>query len=205
MIEDNKAVAAEAEKELQELQTRYDSAKATPKNILKKGILYALVFFVVGFFGACFLVCLKKVFSGRLSEINDVLTRFTFPLIGTLPAKKKRLFDKTIRKLEGEPDLDFETAGKATAQSLLSVVGDRRIALVSSAGPDAIQEFLPFIGDRIPVCGDLLKDVEAVKSAKDYDGFVLVEKRGSSRFDMIDAEARRIKSLGKQTEGIILL
>ena len=204
-IEDNKAEVESAEKALQKLLAHPDDTKATPKNILKKGVLYAVVFFVVGLVGACFLVCLKKVFSGRLSEINDVLTRFTFPLIGTLPAKKKRLFDKTIRKLEGEPDLDFETAGKATAQSLLSVVGDRRIALVSSAGPDAIQEFLPFIGDRIPVCGDLLKDVEAVKSAKDYDGFVLVEKRGSSRFDMIDAEARRIKSLGKQTEGIILL
>ncbi len=205
MIEDNKAVVTEAEESLQKLQERYASAKPTPKNILKKGILFAAVFFVVGLFGACFLVCLDKVLSGKLQDINDVLTRYSFPLIGTLPSKKKRLFDKTIRKLEGEPDSDFETAGKATAQGLFSVIGERKIALVSSAGPELVQEFLPFVGERVPACGDLLRDAEAVKAAKDYEGFVLVEKRGTSRFDLIDAEARRIRSLGKQIEGVILL
>ncbi len=204
-IEDNKVVAAEAEKDLQKLQERYASARPTPKNILKKGILFAAVFFVVGLFGACFLVCLDKVLSGKLQDINDVLTRYPFPLIGTLPSKKKRLFDKTIRKLEGEPDFDFETAGKATAQSLFSVIGERKIALVSSVGPELVQEFLPFVGERVPACGDLLRDAEAVKAAKDYEGFALVEKRGTSRFDLIDAEARRIRSLGKQIEGVILL
>jgi hypothetical protein len=160
---------------------------------------------VLGLFGACFLVCLDKLLSGQLQNVNDALTRYSFPVIGIIPAKKKRLFEKTIRKLEGEPDLDYETAGKATAQSLLSMASGRRIALVSSAGPETVQEFLPFVGERIPVCGDLLRDAEAVKAAKDYDGFVLIEKRGKSHFDLIDAEARRIKSLGKQTEGIILL
>ena len=204
-IEDNKAAAAQAEEDLQKLQERSASAAATPKNILKKAVLFAVVFFAVGLFGACFLVCLEKLLSGQLQNVNDALTRYSFPVIGIIPAKKKRLFEKTIRKLEGEPELDFETAGKATAQSLLSVVGDRRIALVSSEGPDTVQEFLPFVGERIPVCGDLLRDADAVKAAKDYDGFVLVEKRGKSRFDLIDAEVRRIQALGKQTEGIILL
>ena len=205
LIEDNRSAAEEAEEKLQELQTRYANARPTTKNILKKAVIFAVVFFMLGLFGACLLVCLDKILSGKLQDINDVLTRCSFPLIGTLPSKKKRPFEKTIRKLEGEPDLDFEAAGKATAQSLFSVVGDRRVALVSSAGLDTVQEFLPFTGDRIPVCGDLLRDAEAVKAAKDYDGFVLIEKRGKSRFDLIDAQARRIKSLGKQVEGIILL
>ena len=187
------------------LQERFANAKPTAKNIAKKAVIFAVVFCVLGVFAACALVCLAKIFSGKLQNISDVLTRCPFPLIGTLPVKKKRPFEKAIRKLEGEPDLDFETAGKATAQSLFSVVGNRRIALVSSEGHDAIQEFLPFTGDRIPVCGDLLRNAEAVKAAKDYEGFVLVEKRGSSRFDLISAEVRRIESLGKQVEGIILL
>lgn len=205
LIEDNRSAAAEAEEELLTLQERFANAKPTMKNIVKKAVIFAVVFCVLGVFAACALVCLDKIFSGKLQDINDVLTRCPFPLIGTLPAKKKRPFEKTIRRLEGEPDLDFETAGKATAQSLFSVVGDRRIALVSSAGLDTVQEFLPFTGDRIPVSGDLLRDAEAVKAAKDFDGFVLVEKRGRSRFDLIAAEARRIEALGKQVEGIILL
>ena len=166
---------------------------------------YAVVFFAAGLLIACFLACLSTVLSGKLQTIYDLLMRYSFPVVGVLPTKKKRLFEKTIRKLEGEPDLDYETAGKATAQSLLSMASGRKIALVSSAGPETVQEFLPFVGERIPVCGDLLKDANAVKAAESYDGFVLIEKRGLSRFDMIDAEARRIQALGKQTEGIILL
>ena len=204
-LEASKTAADEAEANLQVLQTRFANARPTAKNALKKAVVFAVIFFILALFAACVLVFLGKIFSGKLQDINDVLTRCSFPLIGTLPTKKKRLFEKTIRKLEGEPDLDYETAGKATAQSLLSMASGRRIALVSSAGPETVQEFLPFVGERIPVCGDLLRDAEAVKAAKDYDGFVLIEKRGKSNFDLIDAEARRIKSLGKQTEGIILL
>ena len=205
LIEDNKAVAAEAEAELNNMQDRFANAKPTPKNILKKVVKYAVVFFAAGLLIACFLACLSTVLSGKLQTIYDLLMRYSFPVVGVLPTKKKRLFEKTIRKLEGEPDLDYETAGKATAQSLLSMASGRKIALVSSAGPETVQEFLPFVGERIPVCGDLLKDANAVKAAESYDGFVLIEKRGLSRFDMIDAEARRIHALGKQTEGIILL
>ena len=204
-VADCKAAAAEAEDQLNTLQNRYANTRPTPKNILKKAVKFSVVFFVVGLFGACCLVFLDKLLSGKLQDINDALVRFSFPLIGTLPTKKKRLFDRTIRKLEGEPDLDFESAGKATAQSLFSVIGDRRVALVSSAGAEVVREFLPFVGDRIPVCGDLLRDAEAVKAAGDYEGFVLIEKRGTSRFDLIDAEARRIRSIGKQPEGMILL
>ena len=205
LIEDSRSAAEEAEAELLTLQERAASARPTTKNIVKKAVIFAFVFCVLGLFASCVLVFLDKLFSGKLQDINDVLTRCSFPLIGTLPAQKKRPFEKPIRRLEGEPDLDYEAAGKATAQSLFSVVGDRRVALVSSEGPETVQEFLPFTGERIPVCGDLLRDAEAVKAARDYDGFVLVEKRGKSRFDLVAAEVRRIRSLGKQVEGIILL
>ena len=205
LIEDSRSAAEEAEAELLTLQERAASARPTTKNIVKKAVIFAFVFCVLGLFASCVLVFLDKLFSGKLQDINDVLTRCSFPLIGTLPAQKKRPFEKTIRRLEGEPDLDYEAAGKATAQSLFSVVGDRRVALVSSEGPETVQEFLPFTGERIPVCGDLLRDADAAKAARDYDGFVLVEKRGKSRFDLVAAEVRRIRSLGKQVEGIILL
>ena len=121
------------------------------------------------------------------------------------PKKKRRWFEKTIRRLEGEPDQDYETAGRAAAQSLLSVIGQRKAALVSSEGKDLIRDIVPFVGDKIPVCGDMLKDADAVKAAEQYEGFVLVEAKGQSRLDQIDAEVRRIQALGKEVEGIVLL
>ena len=39
----------------------------------------------------------------------------------------------------------------------------------------------------------------------EYDGVVLVEQREKSRFDQVDSEVRRIESLGKTIEGIVLL
>ena len=213
-LDNAKDEETKAAEQLQELlnnpQTPEQETSSTRDGAVRGGAVKTVIrntalFFVLGLFLSCGFVFLKMVFSAKLNNVHSVLTRYAFPVLGILPRNEKIWFRKTIRELEGEADLDYEAAGKATAQSLFSVVGDRKIALVSSEGPDLIQKLLPFVGERVPVCGDLLKDADAVKAAENYDGFVLVEKLGKSRFDMIDAEARRIESLGKQTEGIILL
>ncbi len=204
-VEDAKAAAEDAEKKLQDLREEFENTTADPKNVLKKAVKYAAFFLVAGVFLGCLGVFLLEILGGRIQNINSVVSRYAFPLIGVLPVRKKRWFDKSIRRLEGEPETDFDTAGKATAQSMFSIVGDRRTALVSSEGRSEIDIVLPFFDERIPVCGDILKDADAVKAAADYDSFVLVEERDKSRFDQVDNEVRRIESMGKKIEGIILL
>ena len=58
---------------------------------------------------------------------------------------------------------------------------------------------------NFPACGDILKDVEPVKQVMEHDGVLLVEQREKFRFDRVDIEVRRIESLGKTIEGIVLL
>lgn len=77
--------------------------------------------------------------------------------------------------------------------------------MVSSEGSSIIDSVIPFLDNRIATCGNILSDASAVKSAMEYDGLVLVEERDKSRFDKIDTEVRRIDSIGKKIEGIILL
>ena len=200
-----KAASAKAESRLKQLQAQAGSSAAGLSGLLKKAIRSGLLFFAVGLFLSCVIVFLHMVFSGKLQNVNNALSRYAFPVLGILPKEKRRWFEKTIRRLEGEPDQDYETAGRAAAQSLLSVIGQRKAALVSSEGKDLIRDIVPFVGDKIPVCGDMLKDADAVKAAEQYEGFVLVEAKGQSRLDQIDAEVRRIQALGKEVEGIVLL
>lgn len=204
-VNEAEAAVEEAEAQLKKLQNQADGGAAGVRSSLKRALRYGILFFALGLFLSCVAVFLVMVFSGKLQNVNCALTRYAFPVIGILPRKKKRWFEKTICKLEGEPYQDYESAGRATAQSLLSVVGDRHVALVSSEGNKLIQAVVPFVGEKIPVCGDLLKDAEAVKAAEQYDGFVLVEAKGRSHVGLIDAEVRRIQTLGKQVEGMILL
>lgn len=204
-IEDAKNAVTDAENKLRDVKEQLANTSAEPKTLVKKIAKYAGICFVAGTFLGCVLVFMCSVMGGRIQNANTVVSRYTFPLIGVLPGRKKRWFEKTIRKLEGEPETDFDTAGKATAQSLFSVVGDRRAALVSSEGSSVIDVVLPFLDRRVPACGDILKDAEAVKAAAEYDGLVLVEEREKSRLDQIDNEVRRIESMGKKIEGIILL
>ena len=206
VLNDANAAVAKAETQLQKLlQDQANSSTAGFRGNLKSALRYGILFFVIGLFLSCVIVFLTMVFSGKLQNVNCALTRYAFPVIGIIPRKKKRWFEKTICKLEGEPYQDYESAGRATAQSLLSIVGERKVALVSSEGDRLIQAVLPFVDGKIPACGDLLKDAEAVKAADRFEGFVLVEAKGKSQVGLIDAETRRIQSLGKNVEGMILL
>ena len=203
-VEDAKKARDDAKTALQKLMEKYANTTAAPKNVVKKAVVYCVVGAVLGFFLGGGIAVMKRLFGGKLQDIGSVSSRYAFPLIGVLPVEKKRWFDQSIRKLEGEPLTDFESAGKAAAQSLSSLVGDRKVAFVSSLGRGGIEPFLPFSGERVPVCGDVITDAEAVKAAEAYDSFVLVEKRGSSRIDMVDSEVRNIQAWGKKVEGIIL-
>lgn len=177
-----------------------------PDEILKTIKVSGWVMYL--YFGRAVMKALKLGYwidTSNYGYINSVASRYSFPIIGVLPARNTRWFAKSIGMLEGEPESNFETAGKTTAQTLFSIIGDRKVALVSSEGSSIIDSVIPFLDNRIATCGNILSDASAVKSAMEYDGLVLVEERDKSRFDKIDTEVRRIDSIGKKIEGIILL
>ena len=194
-----------AEENLEKVKDQFENTSAEFKTLVKKVVKYSGFLFVVGAFLSCGVVFILSIMGNKIQNSNTIVSRYTFPVIGVLPSRKNRWFEKAIRKLEGETETDFETAGKATAQSLLSSVGDCKVALVSSEGNSVIDVLLPFLDGQIPVCGDILKDAEAVKAIGEYDGLVLVEEREKSRLDQINNEVRRIESMGKKIKGIILL
>lgn len=168
--------------------------------MLRKAILTGFIGAVISAVGV---ICVG-IFGKTLQNHTEVSLRYPYPLIGVLPRQRKYLFEKLIRKLEGESDLDFDSAAHAVAQSLSAVIGERHVALVSTLGSKEAEKLMPYLDERVKVCGDILSDADAIKSLPAFDGLVLIERRGKSNIDIIDSEVLRAKTLGKEIVGVIL-
>ena len=203
---------------LDELHEKYNSAKQELSEIRKaaaqsedadhsgklslRPIALAII---LGLFVGCFGMIFIELFSVKLNSKSELTGRYSFPLLGSIPSDKKRLFDKTIRRLEGESASGSDTVARATAQGLISISEKRSACFVSSLGKETASTLLPYLEGRIGVCGDILGDPEAVKSLAGYDSIILVEQRGRSDLSKIDSEVLRANAFGKEILGIVLL
>lgn len=173
-------------------------------NLAKRAVKYGLLCGLVGLFLGCGCALLKGLFGGVIQNQNEVMNRYAFLLIGVLPRTKKQWFDASIRKLEGEPTGSFDATAQATAQSLLARIGEKRVCLVSTGDGAVARKLAAYTNDALPVVGSIIDSADAVKELSKYEGIVLVEERGRSRVDLVDAEVLRAKALNKEILGIIL-
>lgn len=167
-------------------------------------LLYALIFLVAGLVLGCFMSVFFSVTGSRLQTQSAARFRYPFPVLGVLPAEKKRWFARTIRRLEGDPEASHESAVHVAAQATLELAADKKACLISSLGSGAAEEFAPYLNGRVDVCGDILRDPAAAKALAGFDSAVLVETRGKSHIDQIDSEVQQLNALGKEILGIIL-
>ena len=58
---------------------------------------------------------------------------------------------------------------------------------------------------KIEYKGNILLGTEGIKNIDGYDKVILVEKRNSSRYDAINEEVSRIRTLRKDVLGMVLL
>ena len=192
-----KSALDEAERKLSDPNA---AGPVSRRAILRKAILFGLL----GAFLSCVAVICVGLFGKTLQSHGEFALRYPIPLLGVLPRKRKYLFEKLIRRLEGEGAYSYDAAAQAAAQSLLAAAGGRSVCLTSSLGRSMTEEFLPYLDGRFQSCGDILGEADAVKALSGFDGVVLVEKRGKSSIDLIDSEVLRIKALGKEIIGAIL-
>ena len=191
---------AAAQSALQRAQNNSGKIEVNVGSIAKRATRYGVLGMAVGlFFGICYALA-KGLFSGTIQNHNEVVHRYTFPVIGILPRTKKVWFDKSIRKLEGEPPGSLE----ATAQSLLSRIGEHSACLISTDCKAVSERLSAFTDGKVKVIDSIINNAEAIKDLSCFDGVVLVEERGRSRVDLIDAEVMRAKALNKEIFGIIL-
>lgn len=204
-IAEAKTAYDDAVKELEKTKKAYENTIPSKENTLKSAGKYGLIGLVAGLVLGSAAVLAINLLNGKLHNQSEVRSRFPFPLLGVLPRTKKILFEKTVRKLEGESLGAYDAEAMATAQSVLQRIGDRSICLISSAGKETAEKLAAFTDGKTPVCGNILSDADAVRSLSAYDGVILVEQKGKSRIDLIENEVLRIKALDKEPVGIVLL
>lgn len=176
-----------------------------PNNSSGISLKTVALFFILGVLVSCFSILYLWLISGKFTSQNDLLSRYSFPVLGVLPGEKKRLFGNTIKRLEGEGNSSFEVVAKVTAQALFRVTDKHTPCFVSSLGSEKASMLLPYLDGKIGVSGDILNDPEAVKSLDNYDSIILVEQRRKSVLSQIDSEVLRAKAFGKDILGIILI
>ena len=150
-----------------------------------------VLFLILGLFVGCFSVLCLWLLSGKFTSQNELISRYSFPVLGVLPGEKKKLFGNTIKRLEGEGNSSFEDVAKVTAQALFRVADKSAL--------------LPYLDGKIDVCGDILNDPKAVKDLDNYDSIILVEQKRKSVLSQIDSEVLRAKAFGKEILGIVLI
>ena len=193
-----------ARKALQNAKYNYERSRPSLRSMAKRAIKYGVYGGLIGIvLGCCYAWC-KGLFSGIVQNQNEVIHRYSFPLIGVLPRSKKVWFDKTIQKLEGDPTGDFEAVAHATVQSLISRISDQSVCLISSCCKSTAERLAASTGNKVQVIGNIIDNADAVKELANYEGIVLVEERGKSRIDLVDAEVLRAKALSKEILGIVL-
>lgn len=204
-VEEAKIDYDAAEKNLKSLQAAYENPAPSKKSVLKNGVKFGLIGLVAGLVLGCVIVLAVKLMNGKLHNQTEAKSRYPFPLIGVLPRTKRVTFENTVRKLEGESLGSYEAEAQATAQSLMTRIGDRSVCLVSTLGAGIAEKLAAFTDGKTPVVGNILTDAQAIKALDGYDGVVLVEQRGKSRMNQIDSEVLRMKALDKEIVGIVLI
>ncbi len=193
-----------ARKDLKNAKYSYSNNLPSLQNIARRAIRFGVIGGVVGLLLGSFFALAAGLFGGIIQNQNEVISRYSFPLIGILPRAKKVWFNRSIQKLEGEPIGDANEITQATVQSLLSRVGERSVCLISTSNSAAVRKLAAYTDDRVKVLDSITNSAEAVKEIAKYDGIVLVEERGKSRIDLVDVEVLRAQALNKEILGIVL-
>ena len=126
-----------------------------------------------------------------------------------MPGSKKYLFDKTVKRLEGDSIYEKKDIIASSSASILAAVeadGGKTclIGPVDEKDP-AFAELLKSLKGKVEYKGNILSGSEAVKNLGNYDKVILVEKRCESRYDAIAEEISRIRAVHKDVLGFVLL
>lgn len=192
------------------------SAPSAPKTSAKDIASTAVKWAVLGgFLGAAlvaFCCCFGYIFSDKVHSGSDVSTRCGVRILGEMSCGKKAdPITRYLRRAEGRviseadeiPALLQETLRQyANGASNILVTGDIKPQLVETYTAH-LQQGLSDI--QLTAGGSLLKDAAAMRSFKQCDAVILLEKSGVSRYNTICSEAVRINDLNKPLIGCIIV
>ena len=116
-------------------------------------------------------------------------------------SKFTEFFDK---KTSDDSGLSSEDTNKLIKANLANL-SEGRILITGTSDDKSVQEAIKSLGGGFDVKLDLFKNPEILKSASEYDGIVVVEKRGCSEKKVVKEELRLLENSGTKIVGAIIV
>lgn len=202
------------EKALEELKEPSVPAALSKAALLRNGIKYGILGFVLGAFMAVFFICVAFLMSDRLSSEKELKKRFGLKILGVFAQKRKKFafsgIDNWLDRLEGKNNMMEERVYEVMAVNVENYKEDSsKLMLTGTVEDAALQDIAgklrPMLnGIELQVASDMNESPATLKQLPECDGVILVEERGSSKITGIEQEIEVIKNLKKKIVGCIV-
>lgn len=219
-ITDMQDLLLECNNQLSELQEPTAPEANTRASVMKEGVKYGVIGFIVGALFVGFAYALQYLACGKLMNSDELNDRYGILLLGDyyapMHAQPNRI-DRWIDRMHGitEKKQSLESVYALSASNMkaqLSAEKNPKLLLLGNAkaqdfeaAANALTEKLATSGIDLIVAGNINESASAIEKLQEAEQVVLIEQRGASRQQAIEKELRTLRKLGKKIVGAIVL
>lgn len=218
-VTDLKTKLTELQTAMSEAEKNKPAPPAVSKSaILKGGVKYGILGFVLGGFLSVFFICIAYLMSDKTVCLRDITRRYGLKGLGEFSdrnVQKKMLLsgiDRWIDRLFGH---GRQPEANEVYQIIMANVKNympeqtKKILITGSASEEKCRMIEKHLNDTISGIGfeaaaELTSDYKTLEKLPGCDAVILVEERGRSTSNMLEAELTIIKNMEKQIVGVIL-
>lgn len=192
----------------------------TRTSVMKEGVKYGVIGFIVGAILVGFAYALQYLACGKLMNSDELNDRYGILILGDyyapMHAQPNRI-DRWIDRMHGitEKKQSLESVYALSASNMkaqLSAEKNPKLLLLGNAkaqdfeaAANALTEKLSTSGIDLIVAGNINESASAIEKLQDAEQVVLIEQRGASRQQAIEKELLTLRKLGKKIVGAIVL
>ena len=205
----------EAKKALEDLEKNEPEAPAALDN--SSMVKDALKFGIIGGFVGCFLLAAWYAFlyivDGRIHGGEDLKSRYGIRVLGEFrhpyPAKHPNRLDAWLERFE-KTSASQNVYSQIAAGVHILTREKRKILLTGAADAEQIVQLKETLVPQLPKLelsagGNMRTNADILRSLTEYDGIILVEASGVTRYADVEAELSYIRAARLQLLGVVVL
>lgn len=206
---------ADTQKALTELEKNRPEAPAALDN--SSMVKDALKYGVIGGFVGCFLLAawyaVLYILDGRIHSGEDLKSRYGVRVLGEFhhpyPAKRPNRLDAWLEHFE-KTSASRDVCSHIAAGVHILTRDNRKILLTGAADAEQIVRLKEKLAAQLPELelsagGNMNTNADVLRSLTEYDGIILVEASGVTRYADVEAELSCIRAARLQLLGVVVL
>lgn len=178
-------------------------------------VTYLILGFIIGTVLGCVVVYVKKLFSTKLTKINELDAIYKLPILGTFNGVRRFKIDNLICSFKNRKSIPMDDAEayeliatklKATCLSneLKSIVFISNSANADDVSAlEKISEQLKAIGINVEKIGNILMNKDVINASITDTAVVVVERVGKATYKDINSELTIAEGIGANVVGAI--